>query len=556
MNAQLSESLKKTIGSKVIVMDDAFNSYPILADLDDTDIAAFTDILGKDAKAHDWVKNGMGKDFDASQAETELEDEDVLQMLWSKRSEASPAKGALDALFKGFAKDVDEKKQQLRPLTQYLREKLSLDVVELQAPQEGVSPLHQDHADCRLVFLDYFLTPDQGEEAITNTIKRIRSIYDGFKAGARPIVILMSSHNIGAAQRRQFRDEVGVLGSHFRFLYKPELKDETRIALTLSHLLETYAGANKIDQLLGQWEVCVGNATQSALKTLRSLDFADYAFLDNFRLSAEGMNLGTYIATSFAEFLVAKIESEKATVDLINQFDSLDLNALAPVSLVPSDEIAELYHALVFTNIRAKVRPADSDKGELRVMFGDTFVQKTESGQHAVIVITPACDLIRAPKDTTVMLLQGEVVDKDNFAKGQDPVLTDLLSEEGGKYVIQWDLKQPTTLEKQRIEPWFSPEQTTRFVGRLRALYAIELQQRFSAGLTRIGKPAEMHSYKPVSVKAYCKRKNDCGARRFTSRAARVADRGEKREGNRVSGWLHRQAAGGGLTARSKDRGT
>jgi hypothetical protein len=151
------------------------------------------------------------------------------------------------------------------------------------------------------------------------------------------------------------------------------------------------------------------------------------------------------------------------------------------------------------------------------VAFGDLLLPKIINPQNTnvesqrlelkpgsvFVVLTPACSLQRG-EAKRVLLLSGTIQSltmKDWYAKG-GPVRTPVVElDDSSKNWIKWDLEHIETLSKSEIEDLLSSPTGIHIAGRLRDLYAVELQQKLLAHLGRVGVSAPMPGAFAVNVK-------------------------------------------------------
>ena len=126
-------------------------------------------------------------------------------------------------------------------------------------------------------------------------------------------------------------------------------------------------------------------------------------------------------------------------------------------------------------------------------------------GNAVSLVVSPACDLVRDGAER-VMLLSGslEELQPKNWSYKAGPVRTAIvmLPDEGRKWV-KWNLKNVRSLGWDELDRLVGEDASLKRIGRLREVYAIEIQQMLLADLGRIGRPANLPVPFPVAVSLF-----------------------------------------------------
>jgi len=509
--SNLGTQIAASLGyKKVLIIDDAYDETPALADIGDDPVAECAEAL-EDASTRSAFEKILKRKVESEKFIELLLEEEVVETLWKARTAESGAKKALSVLFSKAEGELRGKRKPIEPLEKLLRDGLQLDVVTLGSKDIGAQGKLADHyKDARLFFVDYFLDPQSREEtAVDACIKKVATIYGQYGAGDKPIVVLMSSEKLTAEKQQRFRRGLNALGSHFSFVHKTSLTDSIGVQITLDGLQKNYRDACTIDRALDTWEKSAQKSVSQCARNLRALDIADYAFLDKFRLDDERIHLGHYVLWLYGEYLNSVIERQPEISNVADDLDDIRMDTVFPPSLMPNEELVQVYSGAVFSDFRPKPprKNEQDDAHNYRVMLGDiyrkVYPEAVGKVEEAAVVITPSCNLARAAGGTKVTMLKGVLRPKVRVP-AKDAMVPEFLCIEGEMYTATWDLEAPLVKTVKEITDECNAGQLERAT-RLRPLYALHLQRQYAADLLRVGMPVATQWYYPLSGEVYGK---------------------------------------------------
>jgi hypothetical protein len=326
------------------------------------------------------------------------------------------------------------------------------------------------------------------------------------------LVILMSRSLRLDAKRDEFRNDVGLLDSGFRFIRKSDLESSETLERQLERLAQNADDSRRLGRFFKAIEGGMASATNRTMTLLRNLKLSDVGQIQQLLLSAEGEPTGSYLVDVFDLLLQHEIEREEgiiaAAVDL-NGFSSIQH---PPPFLAGSPDLQELVQRTLTQNEKRIRLPGALDSP---VTFGDVLrlpiggpapkagsLFGDRSTDDLFMVMTPVCDLQRggAPR---VLFLVGTLKDvrAQDWSYGDD-ARTPSIRLDGDLHWIKWDLKALETASWNELEAALNGE-ALRVVARLREAHALELQQRVLAGLGRVGLVAPMPATFPAEVEIY-----------------------------------------------------
>jgi hypothetical protein len=191
------------------------------------------------------------------------------------------------ALFEEFERSQDRKRAELSPLCQLLERDLGLTCRTF-----GRDGRRRDRAS--IVFLDLFLGAFDDDEAVGRAIDRVKGIVANRLKTPPSIVLLSASPRLEELGPR-LRDEAELLGCLFRMVRKSALGDAEVMTEKLYELALSYPDTLKLNAFLLAWNVALDEAKKKFLQSIRTLDLADYANMQELILEAEGEPVGDYV---------------------------------------------------------------------------------------------------------------------------------------------------------------------------------------------------------------------------------------------------------------------
>ena len=492
---ELKELLETRGIRKAAVIDDVFDAVPRPEELNDGDWSNFFDDLGEDGNEllkaiYDGYEEASADDLKVSPA--------FIAVVWENRAELPQA--ACKHLFRDYEQNKDRERGSLEALV------AALEALGLTCTAMG-RDLVAEAREAELIFIDLFLGFYQSDDDMARAIRRVNELVEG-RSENPPLVVLMSRSSRLQDKRNEFRDTAGLLGSTFRVVSKAELAKDGTLDTLLTRLADHYEDAKRVAGFVHAWDNGLDQARRNFIGILRRLDLSDLAQVRALLLDFEGQNLGEYLLDVADRVLQHEIEDDDNTIAAAIELNKIDLDNYPAPHLVGSADLQELVHRMVF--LHPDRLQLTEDNGKVQLQFGDVLRWKTEDdkqyGGDVSLVVSPACDLVRDGGTERVMMLSGELeeLQPKNWSYKAGPVKTAIviLPDEGLKW-IRWNLKNVQSLDWNALAKFFGDEDKVRRIGRLREIYAIEIQQMLLADLGRIGRPANLPVPFPVSVSLF-----------------------------------------------------
>lgn len=500
---------------KALIIDDAFDTTPDFHTLEVPAAQGIGDLI-------DELPDAVRKVLSAALVEQDLNEDDwegglgnplFLTALWNLKLQGSLPPVLAESLFGVFAADIEQKLAQLAPLQALLKNDLNLAVDEV--GRDG----HQMAEGTSVVFLDLFLGVTGQVQARAEAADRIKKLMNGRTDKARPLVVLMSTQTGKDLEdwAKELRDKAALLGAKFRVISKSEFDKNGPLLDLLEELLVPLEKAQAIAGLIDEWDGALKRIRDQVMGDLRNLDLSDCAYLQKFRLQAEGMPLGSYLLEAYGDVLRFRLEGCLPLIAAANAVDQLTFSPMPPAHFLPSDGVNWLTHAMHFVNEKAIAHqghqfPSAASSLEL----GDIIIKKPvgwsdagelelEDDATVYAVISQACDLQQSNADA-VLLLQGALRARtwDDSIKPSD-VRVDCFRFRSRDYVIEWEKAKLDAWPKQLADRRLKSGGSHLRIARLRSLPALKAQHIFASNLTRVGTLASPHMVVPVGIKIVMK---------------------------------------------------
>jgi hypothetical protein len=487
----LKETLRSSGVNCIHIIDDAFDQRPSCP-LSAEKAQGVIDRLTPETLAVLKTELELPEHADAEAYLDALQDIDKYQRLYGRREQLG---GTWNLLYDDYETQQKGKLQQLQPLLDKLSE-CELDVQHFGAdyPVNG-SKLPQ------VVFVDLKLKED-GAHAVTatdavNIIQKLRAVHN-----CKPFVFLMSSLPTPLRDEREdFRKSAKLFASQFEALDKRLFTQAEELGDVLSRYLKVLPKLVELEGHFDEIRNAMATAADNVMTTLRSMDLADYFTLFHNTTAVEKVGLGTYFAELLLEFFAQRLEGSQAIWSLATTLDKFELKELPRSRFSLSAAAGEIYSAnMVHADARLEMEKARA-LGPVDGFFylGDIFFPAKNYNEvapsQAFAIITPACDLVR-PKELlkrSIMLCEGSV---KVVGPTDIPTATDALPDvvmphptnSKKQLLVTWRKKKLHVWHKDDMEAFKDPAKCAYIrAGRLRPLYALQLQHAITADLSRIG---------------------------------------------------------------------
>lgn len=496
----VSDVLKSAGFVSALIIDDAFDDVPIAADLamDEEAWAIFVDDIGTEqelvVQAFPAYSTMSANDLRAS--------DEFVKAMWDLKGKLSDELWA--RLFGTYEGDRTSDREFLRKL------KDRLTAAGLMVKSTGRAVPNDAH-DCSIIFADLFLGASQQDFDVDESIRRLGKLMAG-RENAPPAVVLMSRSPRLQDKKERFRDDAKMVGALFRVYRKQDLLEGSTVETVLERLAMHHADAVRVAAFLAAWEAGLGGAASEFMKLMRRLDLSDYSKIREVLLDVEGQPLGSYMLDVFDRVLQHEIEGHAPTISAAQGLNAIDPAKYPTPYIAGSSDLQDLVARSLWQNVeRLKVT---GNTAGMPVSFGDVLVRRSkldpaapaagaEDKPDVMVVLTPACDLVRNPEKRRVLLVGGTLKALDNKTwkyktSGVTTAIAQFVNQP--RMSIEWELDDQRMLKRDELADLIRPGGPYSVGLRLRESNALELQQRMLSDMGRVGLLSKMPFTFPVEV--------------------------------------------------------
>lgn len=465
------------------IIDDVYDDVPTSKDIDDSAWGFFVeDYSDKDVEL---ISEGYGEKDPESRWEELRSVDSFIKFLWEVRDESE----TIRALFKSFTEQKQRGKAQLEPLRALL-----FDDLHLQGDTYGA--LSEKVIEEQLVFLDLFLGTRQDDTARNKALRRVKTIMDA-RPENPPLLVLMSSSTRLDALRDDFRDDAELMGCQFRTLRKVALENLVEVQELLYRLTSSYRASLQLGGFLFLWKQALEDARSRFLKTVRRLDLRDYSDLQTLVLNADNETMGAYLLEIFGKYFQFELEEDPRLAAIALKLNERKWEDYPAPHFLPAPVSSKIADGILFrsSNLLSKAE---------QLQFGDVLFStrldalgegaepsaKFANGERiALLTLTAACDLQHGNAQRFFFIAGIARPSELLFHKKSD-ALTPILKHEDKEYVIEWYTGAPVAWSATDLERHLKGE-TANFqvVRQFRSLFSLQLQQKFTSSLSRVGIP-------------------------------------------------------------------
>jgi hypothetical protein len=275
---------------------------------------------------------------------------------------------------------------------------------------------------CDIIFADLFLGASQQDFDVGESIERLRQLMTGRRSAPPPVVLMSRSPRLQDKKER-FRDDAEMLGALFRVYQKQDLLEGSTVETTLERLATHHADAVRVAVFVEAWRSGLQDATKNFMKLIRRLDLSDYTNIREVLLDVEGQPLGSYLFDVFDRVLQHEIEGHPATIAAAQDLNAIDPGNYPTPYIAGSPDLQDLVARSLWQHTE-RLKVMDNTAG-MPVSFGDVLIRKArladgplaaapDDEPDALIVLTPACDLVRAAGRRRVLLVGGTLKPLDH----------------------------------------------------------------------------------------------------------------------------------------------
>lgn len=511
----VSEAFAKAGIQRAIIVDDAYDPAPTAALLD----ASAQTVL------NELNEPQYGELLEYLRANVQLEegadindgDQDQLMIAYLTSLEGTRALFAERARFAPAAEHAFEAYLDLQrtKLTDVELLKERLETHGIAVDTYGVEADLAGSADAQLLFLDLQLRNRVGGKVgVEDALEVYRKIDQAHPQSQRFVFLMSTLDNTLEQTAEPFRQKAKLFVSQFEPLKKSLIAKEIRLDELLGNYALTLLHLRGLRTAVIGFVKAIKDAADRMEGAFLDLDIADYKVLQANTTGVEKVPLGVYVSELALEYLNYEVESDPRVWGLSNEIDLWKRDNLPRSRFALRPSVGKVYSGNV---VHARERLSGEDKAKRGpkdgfFYLGDVFFKAEDCKAGAVpktamVVATPACDLARPEvlvKDRTILLCEGKVSKLSaaspvpSFKGGIAPLVIPHPVDASTQLEITWNIKKLATWGATDIKRIRGRRSKWQRVGRLRPLYALQVQHAITADLSRIGTqraPSELVPY-------------------------------------------------------------
>jgi hypothetical protein len=213
----------------------------------------------------------------------------------------------------------------------------------------------------------------------------------------------------------------------------------------------------------------------------------------------------------FDRVLQHEIEGHKPTIAAAQALNAIDPTSYPAPYIGGSSDLQNLVVRMLWQNPERLQVTANT--AGMPVSFGDVLVRRSRLDTPLVsapldqpdvlVVLTPACDLVRNPEKRRVLLVGGALKRLDNKSwtyKSKAAATSIVQLTQQPRMSIQWNLDDQRMLNREELTALVGGAGPYALMLRLRESNALELQQQLLADMGRVGLVSKMPFTFPVEV--------------------------------------------------------
>lgn len=494
---------------KVLVIDDAF-APPSLSDINGEALTLFSEHLIDYSEARELIEKTFGEEgvFDTSKSSlvhSFVYNEGRMLRLWQMRNEPNWV-WVKESLFDTYQSDIDTKLSDIAPLLGELKKFNIHYDCDCDLNLEGAEPY-------RLIFLDFFLKDERDPDSAYERAAKLQSwIKQKRLVGGLefyPLVVLISSRDQATGFSLEFKDKTGLRSEFFSFLSKPDAGSD-RLKSELVRILIDYAEKQCLANFLDEYWVAVQRASDDIHRHIRAIEPSELKLLNVASLSVEKESVGDYLTWLIGAFLSNKILDDQNLARKVESLPAvLSVNSLAG-NVPATSQLADMFLKAGFRGDVSDDRSANLERYALAL--GDVFVC-VEDGRlnynKLFVICDQSCDLRHSLEKTRVVCLWAsdvqEITDLMSAfyangmpTSGRPPqYLIKVLVEGVEKYLwVTFSIDDPDAISRESLKSRTGYKR----IGRFSQLLALQIQERFTQNLGRIGAPVSPPRVSALSV--------------------------------------------------------
>lgn len=476
-----------SINGSVVVVDDCFMP-PKFTSLSSGSLTSLFTSVDEDEEKLSLLASLLGLDGDVDAGAAVEAAESKASALWEFFVSGNHLE-LLSPLFSELNTEYKSKRHRVDTLVEILTEMYGVPPAVFPSLKDAEEAL----SSCVVAFVDYYVSDEiDNDDAATSLhveYKEALCSKFSYEGGLWPKVVFLISHALPSqAGLASFRQQTGIKSAFFIPLDKKNI-EQRYMQRIMYGCTEHYPTSVQLSRYLDTVHNAIFSASQAISNEIERLELHDLVALKSLRLDAESESVQSYLTWLVSEALAAKVRTApELRASLVPE-----QKTYTPIDgkLLPQSVLFELY-----SEIAAAPIPTD-EIGAL--VMGDVFEVRSESAvsRELILIIAPACDLMRCSVDYDVMCVKGALLDTSSelsellgksysFGKGQ-LVLKHAVEERVVYSKISWDKKKVCTVKRREFEN----SNVYARLARLSEVFTNEVKELALSHLARVGTPID-----------------------------------------------------------------
>lgn len=421
--------LLREFTTKVVIVDDGYKEVDLTM-IDGEDFQEFYEFVLQEDR---WerLKSDIFSGFPDLEPDGLIANEAAIRAAWDfYHGSEENSHECLTIVFRQLLSSVGTKIAPLKPLVRYLEKDLKLEVKRFST----VEAASKDIKSCRLLFLDFYLENGSAEDMLQK-IEAHKDLLSGKVEGDDSLrfVFLMSTQLPPTRILDRFRRTTNLRAALFSPVDKAVLRPDW-LASELATRVDRYKDVLRVELFLDAFKQAINFSASSLLEDISALELHDLSILKSMRLYEEQESYAEYLGWLFSEALSAKIRNYHALSSAAHGVNSISLTPFSGM-LEPRSLLFKLYSEIAFSYVEEGVEPRQIHFGDIycakklvrnmkrsdlrkrvsardangllfnkdrRTADNQALVEAKVQGNadQVVLVISPACDLVRCPSSS------------------------------------------------------------------------------------------------------------------------------------------------------------
>lgn len=487
--------------ASILIIDDGYDEVPHPNDMVGAPelFADFFDDLGEE---DEQSLSKIFSEFDPADPQRWERDSEFIAWLWENKD--AFRQDLTEPLFRDYSDNLSGDRRYLDELEGLLAN----DNLEIRKNGRNFA---EAAADVDLIIIDRFLGAAQRPEDENASTDELLAVLEARRENP-PLIILMSRRASSPTATEEFRNKSEMFASGFRFLDKRRMSLPGELEYLMGDLSRQRKPYIALSKFAFAWEQGIKKSSSETIRHFRQLDAEDWAQVHDLLLKEEKQSLGSYILELADKLLLHELESNEDLLRQANALTGLSRDEFPPSTATTQKDTFGIIERTQFIHKNRRSQPP-SDL--YPVMFGDIIMQVSDvapddgnpflsSSVDALLVVTPACDLMRESGAKKVTLLAGRFkpIKINTYNPFLDGIRTPVFTYRDTRVSIDWDKNHIESYSVEELSSLLDGDSKNwEIAGTLRDTEATVIQQAWTGHMSRVAYMARLPATYPVTIR-------------------------------------------------------